>query len=79
MKTPYNPFDPGQHSLIKNLENFACILNLGIFGIFLFAQIFVLYKINLRTLDKTAILTLSLYSLSILARFSLWIQYVITG
>lgn len=80
MKTPYNPDDPQQALTFDRVEFIAAIFNLAIFGLYVASLLFVMIKIRgSRSVDQSAWVTLSVYSVSILCRGITWILYFKTG
>jgi hypothetical protein len=80
MKTPYNPNDPQQVLTFDRVEFTAAIFNLAIFGLYVASLLFVMIKIRgSQSVDQSAWVTLSVYSVSILCRGITWILYFKTG
>ena len=70
--------DQGDEKIITDLEDIAMYLNFIIFGVYMILQLFVLYRIRM-TLDLSALVTLTCYSITIICRFAIWLMYKING
>ena len=81
MKTPLQSTADSlgsESNIIDLIHKIALYLNLSFFGVYMILQAIVLYRVRF-TLDVSAIVTLSCYSLIMLCRTILWIMYIYTG
>ena len=63
---------------ISKINRVACYLNLSIFALFLVVESYVMCKIK-KTVDRSALVTLVVYTISLLCRVYNWIIYLING
>lgn len=67
-----------EEASLFTINQICCWLNITQFVIFMTIEIFVLWKIRF-TLDRSAVVTLSVYSLALLMRLLNWSVYLFTG
>lgn len=71
-------FTPSQNKALELLEDVACAFNILHFVIFIIIEVFVMFKIHF-TSDKSTLVTLFVFTISLLMRFIIWILYLKNG